>query len=341
MQDLHCINKAINNKFGPCNVAKHAATHCAPDCVTREHLMQICSSTNNAIATSSRLLCACCFARGYCTETGVETCDLFSNDTVLQTTIFNLLYFMWMCQFLASCGSELAINLLSQTNLVKHIHIYKVSQSCVCVICWICSVFPLSLSLWAIFQTILYTINSGKKSKTNKSEHQANNMPIRQMFLCIPTPIQLMKQLASSEMMWYVLSGDNISPTYNARSLIERAYCNRFCHTISAGLGVQQRLHFVDQSSKMLNVFSAYVLFFSLLALLVDAADSLKNGWRHRKCASTHQVDLGPSCIMIYTHIHALQSGLNCRLCRRRLPSRNKTMLWICTCTFGLLCLLS
>ena len=147
MQDLHCINKAINNKFGPCNVAKHAATHCAPDCVTREHLMQICSSTNNAIATSSRLLCACCFARGYCTETGVETCDLFSNDTVLQTTIFDLLYFMWMCQFLASCGSELAINLLSQTNLVKHIHIYKVSQSCVCVICWICSVFPLSLSL--------------------------------------------------------------------------------------------------------------------------------------------------------------------------------------------------
>ena len=47
----------------------------------------------------------------------------------------------------------------------------------------------------------------------------------------------------------------------------------------------------------MLNVFSAYVLFFSLLALLVDAADSLKNGWRHRKSASTHQVDLGPSCI--------------------------------------------
>ena len=136
------------------------------------------------------------------------------------------------------------------------------------------------------------------------------------------------RRLASSEMMWYVLSGDNISPTYNARSLIQRAWSRSpaalaFCW------------------SKMLNVFSAYVLFFSLLALLVDAADSLKNGWRHRKCASTHQVDLGPSCIMIYTHIHALQSGLNCRLCRRRHPSRNKTMLWICTCTFGLLCFLS
>jgi hypothetical protein len=188
MQDLHCLNKAINNKFGPCNVAKHATTHCAPDSVTREHHMQICSFTNNAIATSSRLLCAFCFARGYCTETGVETCDLFSNDTVLQTTIFDLQYIMWMCQFKASCGSELVIKSLSQTNLAKHIHIYKVSQLCVCVICWICSVFPLSLSVSHISNNI--NINSGKKSKTNKSEHQANNMPSRQMFLCIPTPIQ-------------------------------------------------------------------------------------------------------------------------------------------------------
>ena len=240
---------------------------------------------------------------------------------------------MW----LRTCHKFAVTNKLGQT----YPYIQGQPIMCVWFVEFVLSSLSLSLSLWAIFQTILYTINSGKKSKTNKSEHQANNMPIRQMFLCIPTPIQLMKQLASSEMMWYVLSGDNISPTYNARSLIERAYCNRFCHTISAGLGVQQRLHFVDQSSKMLNVFSAYVLFFSLLALLVDAADSLKNGWRHRKCASTHQVDLGPSCIMIYTHIHALQSGLNCRLCRRRLPSRNKTMLWICTCTFGLLCFLS
>ena len=148
MQDLHCINKAINKQVWTLQCCENMPQRTVRQIVsTREHLMQICSSTNNAIATSSRLLCACCFARGYCTETGVETCDLFSNDTVLQTTIFDLLYFMWMCQFLASCGSELAINLLSQTNLVKHIHIYKVSQSCVCVICWICSVFPLSLSL--------------------------------------------------------------------------------------------------------------------------------------------------------------------------------------------------
>ena len=94
MQDLHYINKTIYNKFGPCNVAKRAATHCAPDSVTREHHMQICSFANNAIATSSRLLCGFCFARGYCAETEVETCDLFSNNTVLQATIFDLLYFM-------------------------------------------------------------------------------------------------------------------------------------------------------------------------------------------------------------------------------------------------------
>ena len=156
MQDLHCINKAINNKFGPCNVAKHAATHCAPDCVTREHLMQICSSTNNAIATSSRLLCTFCFARGYCTETGVETCDLFSNDTVLQTTIFDLLYFMWMCQFLASCGSELAINWLSQTNLANHIHIQGQPIMCVCDLLNLFCLPSLSLFVGHISNNTIY-----------------------------------------------------------------------------------------------------------------------------------------------------------------------------------------
>ena len=156
----------------------------------------------------------------------------------------SILGFMW----LRTCHKFAVTNKLGQT----YPYIQGQPIMCVCDLLNLFCLPSLSLSLWAIFQTILYTINSGKKSKTNKSEHQANNMPIRQMFLCIPTPIQLMKQLASSEMMWYVLSGDNISPTYNARSLIQRAWSRSpaalaFCW------------------SKMLNVFSAYVLFFLCL----------------------------------------------------------------------------
>ena len=111
-----------------------------------------------------------------------------------------------------------------------------------------------------------------------------------------------MRRLINSEVIWSFLSGINMFPIDNVRSLTQGVLWP-FCHTISASLGVQQCLHFIVLLVKEVEPILSIRHVFSLLALLVDVADSLENSWRNWKSAMIHQVDLGQlalSCIHIY-----------------------------------------
>ena len=113
--------------------------------------------------------------------------------------------------------------------------------------------------------------------------------------------------------------------------------------TISASLGVPAALTFY--CSKMLNLFSLSVMFFSLLALLVDVADSFRKWLKELKVCNDplrrFGASLALSCIHIYMQHVYLKMDWGCRLCTHQYPSRNKLCCEYVRFTFGFLCSLS
>ena len=73
-----------------------------------------------------------------------------------------------------------------------------------------------------------------------------------------------MRRLINSEVIWYFFIRNQYVPIDNVRNLTQGVLWP-FCHTISASLGVQQRLHFIGQRCWTCSLYTS-CFFFACLA---------------------------------------------------------------------------